>query len=250
LVREIICLSHAPILTHENFVKIIAIGWEDAEDIVYNRVWPVLILEFAEYGTLEDFFELDDTDKSWETKLSICSDIAAGLCWLHECQILHSDIKFQNVLIFERLDCNTSPPYRAKISDFGFALDMDALKECGQENALLEGFTPPSAPESGSSIPLSLLTKVDVYSYGLLASRIFLNGDDIFNMKLLNKFRDSSDLSAVVYEICEQSGVYDELQLQLVRHIVASTTSVKPEFRVDMKVVVNMVCSTSADKDR
>ena len=250
LVREIICLSHAPILAHENFVKIIAIGWEDAEDIVYNRVWPVLIFEFAEYGTLEDFFELDDTDKSWETKLSIYSDIAAGLCWLHECQILHSDIKFQNVLIFERLDSNASPHYRAKISDFGFALDMDALKECGQENVLLEGFTPPCAPESGSPIPLSLLTKVDVYSYGLLASRIFLSGDEILNPKLLSKFHDSSDLSAGVYEICEQSGVYDELQLQLVRHIVASTTSVKPEFRVDMKVVVSMVYTASADEDR
>lgn len=250
LVKDIICLSHAPISAHENFVKIIAIGWEDAEDIVYNRVWPVLILEFAEHGTLEDFFELDDIDNSWETKLSICSDIAAGLCWLHECQILHSDIKSQNVLIFERLDSNKSPPYLAKISDFGFALDMNALKGCGQENVLLEGFTPPCAPESGSPIPLSLLTKVDVYSYGLLASRIFLNGDEIFGTKFLNKFHDSSDVSASVYEICEQSGVYEELQLQLVRNIVDSTTSVKPEFRVDMEAVVNMMRSTSADEDR
>jgi len=217
---------------------------------LHNRVWPVLILEFAEYGTLEDFFELDDTNKSWETKLSICSDIAAGLCWLHECQILHSDIKFQNVLMFGRLGSNKSPPYQAKISDFGFALDMNALKACGEENVLLEGFTPPCAPESGSPIPLSLLTKVDVYSYGLLASRIFLNGDEIFNTKLLDKLHDSSDLSAGVYEKCEQSGVYEELQLQLVRHIVASTTSVKPEFRVDMEAVVNMMRSTSADEDR
>jgi len=250
LVRDIICLSHAPILAHENFVKIVAIGWEDTKDIVYNRVWPVLILEFAEYGTLEDFFKLDDTHKCWETKLSICSDTAAGLCWLHECQIMHSDIKFQNVLIFERLDCDTSPAYRAKISDFGFALDMDALKAYGQENVLLEGFTPPCAPESGSLIPLSLLTKVDVYSYGLLASRIFLNGGNICNAELLDKSYDPSDLSTSVCEICEQSAVYDESQLRLVRNIVASTTSVKPEFRVDMKSVVNMLRSTGADEDR
>lgn len=250
LVRDIICLSHAPILAHENFVNIIAIGWEDAEDLVYNRVWPVLILEFAEYGTLEDFFELDDTDKSWETKVSICDDIATGLCWLHECQILHSDIKFQNVLISERLDSKTPPCYRAKISDFGFALDMNALKAHSNDNVLLEGFTPPCAPESESSIPLSLLTKVDVYSYGLLASRIFLNGDKNFNTKLRDSFHASSDLSAGVYEICEQSGIYDERQLQLVRNIVGSTTSVKPELRVDMKTVVNMLPSTIAGKDR
>ncbi|KAE9370209.1 ankyrin [Stipitochalara longipes BDJ] len=248
LVRDIICLSHTPILAHENFVKIIAIGWEDAEDIVYNRVWPVLILEFAEYGTLDDFFELDDTNKSWETKLSLCGDIAAGLCWLHECQILHSDIKFQNVLIFEKLHSQTSPPYRAKISDFGFAIDMDSLD--GQENVLLEGFTPPCAPESGSPIPLSLLTKVDVYSYGVLASRIFVNGDNIFDKEPLNKYQDLSNLSATVYEICEQSGIYNELQLQLVRRIVDSTTSAKAEFRVEMKQILNIVLSTSADEDR
>ncbi|CAM1502383.1 Fc.00g043670.m01.CDS01 [Cosmosporella sp. VM-42] len=153
--------SHAPILEHDNFVKIIAIGWEDSEDVLDLRMWPTLILEFAEYGTLEESFNLDDTDKCWQNKVSIVTDVATGLFWLHECDVVHSDIKFQNVLIFDRPGSDVALSYRAKICDFGFALDVNTLRTQEQEYALLEGFTAPYAPEAESPILLHLLTKLE-----------------------------------------------------------------------------------------
>ncbi|KAF2680891.1 ankyrin [Lentithecium fluviatile CBS 122367] len=240
LVRDLLFLSHDPIRTHENFVKIIAIGWEDLESPTHDRIWPVLVLQFAEYGTLEDFFQLDDTDKSWNSKRSICCDIAAALDWLHKCRIMHSDVKFGNVLVSANANADASAPSVAKLSDFGFALDIDVLEQCGQDTARLEGFTQPCAPEADSSIPLSLLTKFDVFSYGLLAVRVFLNGD-----KLAGDVCSPANFSGKVLRSCAKLGLYDEKQLRTIENLVASTTSVAPEHRVDMNDALLMISTGS-----
>jgi serine/threonine protein kinase len=229
LVRDILFLSHDPIAQHDRFVNIIAIGWEDAEDIIQNRIWPVLLLELAEYGTLEEFFDLDDTDKSWGSKQAICRDVAAGLDWLHKCRIVHSDVKFANVLIFRDGD-----GHRAKISDFGFALDVDALEATGVESAQLDGFSPPCAPEAASLIPLNLLTKFDVFSYGLLVGRTFLNGE------VLGETQHDLDLANEFERDCVKLGLYNDEQRQLVKTVIFSTTSADPKSRIDINEVLNM----------
>jgi Protein tyrosine and serine/threonine kinase len=242
LVRDMLFLSHGPIARHDRFVNIIAIAWEDAEDIVENRIWPVLLFEFAEYGTLEDFFNLDDTDKSWNTKQAICGDVAAALDWLHECRIIHSDVKFANVLVFR----DPGPTvHRAKLSDFGFALDVDALEAFGQEAARLDGFTPPCAPEAETLMPLSLLTKFDIFSYGLLVGRVFLNGNEAFSKVLQGN--PSANLAYEFEKSCEKLGYNDE-QLQLVRKIIASTTFVDPESRIEMKDALKMISASEKTK--
>jgi serine/threonine protein kinase len=243
LARDMVFLSHDPVAQHNRFVNIIALGWEDAEDVVENRIWPVLLFEFAEYGTLEDFFDLDDTDKSWDTKQAICRDVAVGLEWLHACHIIHSDVKFGNVLMFRDAD---STFYSAKLSDFGFALDVDALEASGREAARLDGFTPPCAPEADTLIPLNLLTKFDVFSFGLLFGRVFLNGDVTFTRAL----QSCSPAELAYYEF-ERNAVklgYDDEQLQLVSNLIASTTSADPESRIEMKDALKMISASEKTK--
>ncbi|KAF3910478.1 Ankyrin-2 [Dactylellina cionopaga] len=245
LVRDILFLSHAPIREHDNFVKIVAIGWEDAENVAHTRIWPVLILEFAEYGTLEDFFKLDDTDKSWDSKNSICIDVAAALSWLHDCRIVHSDIKPGNVLISRNQRSDKSVPYQAKISDFGFALDIDALEASGRETAVLDGFTPPCAPEVGSEIPLALLTKVDVFSYGLLVGRVFLDGDQIFSEAPRITSFSPRDVMDEFERKFKRLGIHEHPQIDLVRNIIGMTTLIVPESRSSMKDALDAISNSA-----
>ncbi|KAF5720739.1 serine threonine kinase, partial [Fusarium mundagurra] len=250
LVRDMLFLSHEPIARHISFVDIIAIGWEDFEDAVQNRIYPVLLLDFAEYGTLEDFFELDDTEKTWNTKQGICCDIAAALDWLHSCSIVHSDIKFRNVLVFTHPDQQESRAYKAKLCDFGFALDVDVLKESGLEAARLDGFTPPCAPEAESLIPLSLLTKFDVFSYGLLVGRVFLNGDDSFSKDLQGHSYDPLKLVNDFEESCNKFRVHSAQQVQLLKKIMMSTTSKDAASRIDMANVLQMISTLDSEEKR
>ncbi|KAF4944586.1 hypothetical protein FGADI_12583 [Fusarium gaditjirri] len=225
-------LSHEPIARHIGFVDIIAIGWEDFEDAVQNRIYPVLLLDFAEYGTLEDFFELDDTEKTWNTN------------------IVHSNIKFRNVLVFTHPDQQESRAYKAKLCDFGFALDVDVLKESGRETAQLDGFTPPCAPEAESLIPLSLLTMFDVFSYGLLVGRVFLNGDDSFSKDLQGHSYDPLKLVNDFEESCNKFRVHSAQQVQLIEKIMMSTTSKDAASRIDMADVLQMTSTIDSEEKR
>ena len=57
-----------------------------------------------------------DSRLSWSKRVQVAIDTAKGLCYLHEeysTQIIHCDIKPQNMLLDENLT--------AKIADFGMA---------------------------------------------------------------------------------------------------------------------------------
>lgn len=78
----------------------------------------LLVYELMKNGPLSNFLfeEKDNRNPRWENRAKMVLEIANGLLYLHEeceTQIIHCDIKPQNIL----LDDN----YAAKISDFGLA---------------------------------------------------------------------------------------------------------------------------------
>jgi len=53
ILLELRVLTHPPLLAHENIVNLLQLGWEgDAVDI--SRKCPVLVMEYADLGTLGD----------------------------------------------------------------------------------------------------------------------------------------------------------------------------------------------------
>ncbi|XP_038878711.1 G-type lectin S-receptor-like serine/threonine-protein kinase LECRK3 [Benincasa hispida] len=132
----------------------------------------ILIYEFMSNGNLASFL-FGDTKLSWDLRTKIIYGIARGLLYLHdECniQIIHCDIKPQNVLLDE--------DYNPKISDFGLAklLKMDQSRNRIETN--IKGTTGYIAPDWFKSTPVT--TKVDVYSFGVLLLEIICcrrNGD-------------------------------------------------------------------------
>ncbi|XP_024545223.1 G-type lectin S-receptor-like serine/threonine-protein kinase SD2-5 [Selaginella moellendorffii] len=97
----------------------------------------LLVYEFMPNGSLDKWiFTKNDDDKgggsanlllNWNQRHSIAIDVARGLTYLHEgCrkQVLHLDIKPQNILLDENL--------RARISDFG----LSKLAEWGKSQVV------------------------------------------------------------------------------------------------------------------
>lgn len=80
-----------------------------------------IVTTFYPLGSLYDVLLKTENQLSWDLKYNISIDIASGLAFMHERNIIHRDIKGQNIL----LDAN----HVAKICDFGLSEHLPTLCE-------------------------------------------------------------------------------------------------------------------------
>ncbi|XP_028761084.1 G-type lectin S-receptor-like serine/threonine-protein kinase LECRK2 [Neltuma alba] len=118
----------------------------------------LLVYEFMSKGTLASFL-FEGKRPSWYQRVQIAIGTAKGLLYLHEeckSQIIHCDIKPQNVLLDDS--------YTAKISDLGLAklLKIDQTVT----TTAIRGTKGYVAAEWFKNKPITM--KVDVYSFGVL----------------------------------------------------------------------------------
>ena len=119
----------------------------------------LLVYEYMSNGSLADILFNPEKQPCWDERIEIARNIAKGILYLHEeceSQIIHCDIKPQNILMNE---------YRCpKISDFGLA----KLLKPEQTNTFtgIRGTKGYVAPEWHRNQAITI--KVDVYSYGIV----------------------------------------------------------------------------------
>jgi ankyrin repeat protein/serine/threonine protein kinase len=187
---------------HPNIAKLIFIGWE------HNSLVPILCLELAAFGTLEDFLASADLTfvkhsiTSYE-RMRFTVDIAAGLQAIHACGYAHADLKPNNILIqrdpIHGLCC--------KLTDFSGAIDVRPRSRAGKDQH--HGTPTWMAPEALSVHDVSDWTKCDVYAYGLLVVSIWLKeclhpGYPLLNFLALGNGEDGR-IEKRVLEIMEDS---------------------------------------------
>nr|XP_043619479.1 G-type lectin S-receptor-like serine/threonine-protein kinase SD2-5 [Erigeron canadensis] len=159
----------------------------------------LLVYDFMCNGSLDHWIyhgDLQGHVLDWECRKNIILHIAKGLAYLHEeCrqQIIHLDIKPQNILLDD--------DFNAKVSDFGLSKLVDKNKT--QVMTTIKGTPGYIAPECWSS---SIITeKVDVYSFGIVVLEI-LCGRKIFDRSLPE---ESWHLLAVFQKSWEQGTLLD-----------------------------------------
>ncbi|XAR56451.1 Non-specific serine/threonine protein kinase [Bertholletia excelsa] len=124
----------------------------------------LLVYEYMCNGSLDKWiFNPDRATLQWKTRQKIIHGVAKGLEYLHECcstNIVHFDIKPQNILLDEH--------FNAKISDFGLAKLIDR----DQSLVLTRPKGTPGylAPELFGGAHISV--KADVYSFGIVILKI------------------------------------------------------------------------------
>lgn len=135
---------------HKNLVWLLGFCNEGTERL--------LVYEFMTNGSLNRLL-FDDVRPNWNTRVHIALGVARGLLYLHEecsTQIIHCDIKPQNILLDDSLV--------AKISDFGLAKLL--LTNQTRTNTGIRGTRGYVAPEWFKNIGIT--SKVDVYSFGVI----------------------------------------------------------------------------------
>jgi serine/threonine protein kinase len=260
-VREIIMLSHPPIADHPNIVDLIAIGWEDYADYESGLIWPVSIIELAPYGSVQDFLLSGRFELGFQKLKALCGDVADGLAWLHACKIVHSDVKSENTIIVVSEEERDIPGFyfNAKLCDFGFALDMNALVELGLEKAWLDGYTPPwQPPEADDEIEVSLLPAVDVYCFGMAAARIFMKGGDPLNIcvsevsllgeldrqTLVSQLHRLNAMPRQLTQRCLASNSYTERERTFLAELFQMATATQSTVRASMSQICEFLSVT------
>ncbi|KAF3432064.1 hypothetical protein FNV43_RR26803 [Rhamnella rubrinervis] len=140
---------------HKNLVRLVGYCEE--------KQHRLLVYENLRNGTLATFLYGDSLRPSWNQRIQIAYGIARGLVYLHEecsTQIIHCDIKPQNILLDEY--------YNARISDFGLAKLLLINQSHTKTN--IRGTKGYVAPDWFRAAPVSV--KVDVYSFGVVLLEI------------------------------------------------------------------------------
>jgi serine/threonine-protein kinase len=98
-------------LTHKNIVRILVYG----NEVIGSEKRKYFDMEYIEGGNLREIAaKVDDP----ETLLRLFDEILDALCYIHQHNVLHCDIKPENILIYQPPDRNL---IEAKMSDLGVA---------------------------------------------------------------------------------------------------------------------------------
>ncbi|RYN21487.1 hypothetical protein AA0112_g10218 [Alternaria arborescens] len=187
--RELRVLIHRPLRAHSCIISILGYGHSiDAS----QRMVPYLVMEFSDHGTLTQYLRRCNIPLKERRELAL--DVGMALRSLHECQIIHGDVKMDNVLVFDSTDDLLERPQVAKLADFGSALFENDFVERHYVSYL--GTTKYNAPEVASregpgvrnveSSP-NLYERADVYSFGLLLLETILDGKNFIDAAWLDQ---------------------------------------------------------------
>ncbi|KAL2684497.1 hypothetical protein Neosp_005575 [[Neocosmospora] mangrovei] len=198
---ELYLSTHRPILKHPNLVDFLGLAWATNPFNSLQKL-PVLIVEFAEHGSLSQLQQREYLGMETRRKLSL--DICKGLHMLHSCGIVHGDIKADNVLIFP----DGENKYRAKLSDFGYSMVMNTAKS----SLSLGGTRPWKAPEAKTTVHVSGAKHTDIYSLALLIWCTFAHGCNIFRL-LVDPSKQGEDFYAEAERMKETGELVAQLNL-------------------------------------
>ena len=183
VLKEIRIARHKPLQKVRYVIDFLHYGWDDYAP---NAATPCLTAEYAEYGNMRDYLLIRARDPP-DPRTLLCLDVVKGLYALHACDIVHGDVKLENMLVFKGYD---GKPL-AKVADFGSAVLMNET----EQSFTYLGTPLYNAPEiraledqqGGAKVHRDLLQACDVYSLGLLIWETCSDGSRYLKRHLTEK---------------------------------------------------------------
>jgi len=151
--REVQILSSVP--EHPNIISFYAIA--------HNYPDMFIVTEFAEKGSLFDYFHKKMQVPTIDQSLAWALQVAQGMEHLHNHDIIHRDLKSANILL--------SAAMTAKVCDFGTARYLaNTTVQTGEA-----GTRRWMAPEVMEEVEAKINKKCDSYSFGMVAYELLVH---------------------------------------------------------------------------
>ena len=168
-------------LVHKNIVHHIATVIEP------NSKLPILVMELMDCSLKKYLESRNNQQLQILYQISLFSNIAKGLAFLHSRDLIHRDICDDNILLHITDDVPV-----AKISDLGMSriLPLETMSQTLTGLGHRQVYLPPEAMDE----PYHYTHTLDIYSFGVLSVQI---------IQVKTKIRNKDELHAMVEEIPE-----------------------------------------------
>ncbi|XP_063337228.1 receptor-interacting serine/threonine-protein kinase 3-like isoform X2 [Pelmatolapia mariae] len=119
-----------------------------------------IVMELMDRGSVQTLLETLSGPPPWPLAFRLAYEIAQGMNFLHEKNILHHDLKPSNVLLDDDL--------HAKLADFGLSRVSTSVLMSSKDMSTVKGGTCQYMPPESFRSSYKPVRKFDIYSYGIL----------------------------------------------------------------------------------
>lgn len=280
LATEVSILSNFWIRACPQIVNMFGVGWarNPYDEAEATRYWPYILTEFGNHGTLEDYFRLFHRTRvpptepitrimeeqtlptlpstkgavsadwkshvPWDLKLLLAFAVAQGLRFLHCGGVVHGDVKFANTVAKSVIGKPDS--HEVKLCDFGSSILISDYEDAESGCFLIARTEPWDAPESKKLIKRDDLYSTDIYSFGLLFSRIMLDGNDpfdesfhigsgnkaVYDITEINRLKESDEIVSHIQQRLLKMDIFSPEQMDVIMAILRVTLAYEVGRRV------------------
>ncbi|POG59808.1 kinase-like domain-containing protein [Rhizophagus irregularis DAOM 181602=DAOM 197198] len=153
-----------------SFGKVYRADWKNPENPNDSLKKYMLVMEYADSGTLRNYLRENFSNLIWNDKFRIAYQLANAVSCLHNEGVIHRDLHSENVLVHTHRNSRTSRSeqdfshFTIKLADFGLSKQMDILVRSKSATGAVRYVD----PKKFTLEKYSLNEKSDVYSIGVL----------------------------------------------------------------------------------